>query len=521
MILCEWLQSSFPEKRGKTILVGREVQKGEFIMISRPLFLQRLSSWRQFCVSVLSILMSIVILAMCFVKLAVPVIHAANTSNAPDTSVGWSTYLFSNGRQSFNKNETILNPKTVSHMKMDWMQTAKGPVASEPIFANGLVYWGSWDGLEHASDPSTGNDVWSTNLGQTTSCLKLSPIGVESTAAIVTVPIHGIETAVDFVGGGDAQLYALNANTGAILWQTPLGSSSDYFIYDSPAFFAGSVYIGVSSDNDCPLVQGKMFQIDASTGAIQHTFVTVPDGCVGGGVWGSPAIDSTTHVVYFATGNSILSQCSQNTPYAQAVVALRTKDLSLVGSWQVPPSERGNDSDFGSTPTFFTTTIGGTTHRMLGIINKDSDYYAFDRSNISAGPLWQVKLALGGQSPEKGLGSISSSAANETRLFVATGNATINGKSCGGTINALDQASGTILWRDCLKYPVLAPVINVPKLVVVGSGPMMHVFDASTGNALFTYQDTNSNALFWGAATIYNGVLYDGNLDGNLYAFGL
>ncbi len=484
-------------------------------MISRPFFLQRLSSRWQFCISVL---MSIALLAMCFVKLAVPVTQAAG---APDALVGWSTYLFDVGRQSFNKQESILTPKTVQHMTMHWMNTAKGSIGSEPVFANGLVYWGSWDGLEHASDPSTGNDVWSTNLGQTSSCLKLSPIGVESTAAIVTVPIHNVATKVDIVGGGDAQLYALDANTGAILWQTRLGSSPDNFIYDSPAVFAGSVYIGVSSANDCPLVQGAMFQINASTGAIQHTFVTVPDGCVGGGVWGSPAIDTAAHIVYFATGNGIQSQCSQSTPYAQAVVALSTDDLSLVGSWQVPPSERGNDSDFGSTPMFFTTTIGGTTYPMLGIINKDSYYYAFDRSNISAGPLWQDKLALGGQSPEKGLGSISSSAADRTRLFVATGNATINGKSCGGSISALDQATGTILWRDCLKYPVLAPVINIPKLLVVGSGPKMYVFDASTGNSLFSYQDTNSNALFWGAATIYNGVLYDGNLDGNLYAFGL
>jgi len=37
---------------------------------------------------------------------------------------------------------------------------------------------------------------------------------------------------------------------------------------------------------------------------------------------------------------------------------------------------------------------------------------------------------------------------------------------------------------------------------------------------LFTFQDTNTNSKFQGAATISGGVLYQGNNDGVLYAFG-
>ncbi len=469
-------------------------------MISRPLFLQRLSSRRHAYIVVLATLLSSVILTWCFVKAGVLASHAINAPGIPDASGGWPTYLYNTGRQAFNKNETILNPNTVSQMKMHWMHISNGSIGSEPVFANGLVYWGSLDGLEHASDPSTGNDIWSTDLGQTQSCLVPYPVGVESTATIASVQMRGVSTKVDIVGGGDAQLYALDANTGAILWQTRLGSSPDNFIYDSPAVFAGSVYIGVSSSDDCPLVQGAMFQINASTGAIQHTFVTVPNGCLGGGVWSSPAIDTATYIVYFATGNGNTSKCSQKTSYAQSVVALSTKDLSLIGSWQVPSTEKIDDGDFGSTPTFFTTTIGGTTYQMLGLINKNGYYYAFDRSNLSAGPLWQVKLAIGGKSPDKGLGSISSSAADDTQLYIATGNTTINGNSCNGSVDALDQASGTILWQVCLNYPVLAPVITVPGLVVVGSGPYMYVFDASTGNSLFLYQDRSTEFSFLGGS---------------------
>jgi outer membrane protein assembly factor BamB len=42
----------------------------------------------------------------------------------------------------------------------------------------------------------------------------------------------------------------------------------------------------------------------------------------------------------------------------------------------------------------------------------------------------------------------------------------------------------------------------------------------SSGQALFRYQDTNSGSLFYGAASISNGVLYVGNRDGHLYTLG-
>jgi len=61
----------------------------------------------------------------------------------------------------------------------------------------------------------------------------------------------------------------------------------------------------------------------------------------------------------------------------------------------------------------------------------------------------------------------------------------------------------------------------VPGLVVVGAGNSMDVVDSTTGQILFTYLDTFKNANFWGAATISNGILYEGSRSGRLFAFGL
>ncbi len=108
--------------------------------------------------------------------------------------------------------------------------------------------------------------------------------------------------------------------------------------------------MGVASVGDCPLVQGQLVQMDAVTGRIQHTFNTVPDGCVGGGVWSSPTIDEAEGTVYISTGT--IDRCQTHERYAIGLVELRTSDLSLIQSWQIPKSERIKDGDFGATPTF-------------------------------------------------------------------------------------------------------------------------------------------------------------------------
>ena len=93
--------------------------------------------------------------------------------------------------------------------------------------------------------------------------------------------------------------------------------------------------------------------------------------------------------------------------------------------------------------------------------------------------------------------------------------------STAGSLRALDPNTGAVLWEDCLTGPVLAPVVAVPGLLIVGVGNTMIVVDSSTGNTLYSYQDTLLNGNFWGAALISNGVLYEGSRSGTMFAFGL
>jgi outer membrane protein assembly factor BamB len=424
-----------------------------------------------------------------------------------------------------------LNPSTAAGLRQVWASHADSIVTGQPVIGNGLVYWGAFDGYERASDPS-GKTVWSTFLGKTVTAPQPLPdclggdVGITGTATLITVP----GGAVLYVAGGDASFYALNAATGAIVWKTSLGVQPNQFLWSSPLFYGGSVYEGVASFQECPAVQGQVVQMDGGTGAIQHVWKAVPDGCTGGPVSSSAALDAVTGTIFIATGSS---PGSCDVPGDTAMVALRASDLSLVGSWKIPVSDQSPDSDWLATPMLFrgnTKNIGGLLlpQDLVGIENKNGIYYAFDRSNISAGPVWSTRVGASGDCPICGPpgAAIAPSAWDGATIYVGGNQTTINSATCYGSVRALDPATGAAKWEKCLGAIVLGAISISQGLVVVGAGPDLYVLSAATGATLFTFHDGNpgpppvgGTADFWGTAAIGQGVIYIGNIDGNMFAF--
>lgn len=481
---------------------------------------QRNVSWRISFMVIAGAVMLLGALVALFTPVAAYAQSGPISQDGLSNSAYWPTYLYSKDHTGYNSQEKTITTSSVANLKQHWSYTANGSISDQPIEANGNVYWGSWDGYEHATSVN-GSGVWSANLGQTSDSQCIPPtVGVASTAAIANVTFHKVSTPVVFVGGGNAQFYALNASTGATIWHTSLGSSPSHFIWDSPVVYRGNVFIGISSFGDCPLVQGQLFQLNAKTGSIQHTFNIVPSGCVGGGMWGSPTIDTAAGTVYFVTGNN--GSCSSSEPYTVSIVELHASDLSFVGSWAVPANQQGADSDFGSTPTLFQTTINGATVKMVGVANKNGIFYAFKRDALNSGPVWQAQVANGGDCPQCGTGSISPAAWDGTRLYVAGGSTSINGSSYKGSLRALDPASGKFLWQVGFSGgPVLAAVTVVPGVAFVTEGTNLVAVSTSSGQVLKTLSDTGSNSLYYGAASVSQGIVYVGNMDKKLYAYGL
>jgi outer membrane protein assembly factor BamB len=438
-------------------------------------------------------------------------VHAATTND-------WPTYLDGLPRTGFGPDETVITASSAPSLRLRWQTKSAGAASAEPVAVGGVVYWGSWDGHERATR-SSGAALWSSRSLGIAASPKCKPpsVGVASTATVGIARIHGNAGLTVFVGGADGYFYALSALNGFVRWRTRLWTAPGTFLWSSPAYYRGSIYEGVASVGDCPLVRGKLVRINANTGKVQKTFYTVPPGCRGAGIWSSPAIDARAGKVYFATGNA--AACSRRQPLATALVEVSASTLALVGHWQVPPSQHGKDSDFGAAPTLFTATVGGKTRGMVGLSNKNGVYYAFNRAHISAGPVWRARIAKPGSCPECGQGDISPSAWDGRYLYIAGGNATVNGTRCQGTLRAVHPATGRLVWRRCLPYgPVLGAVTAVPGVVVIGTGSRLLAVNARTGAILFQFNDAHRGSMFWGAASFSNGTLYAGNQDGRLYA---
>ncbi|HKD77908.1 MAG TPA: hypothetical protein VKB76_20545, partial [Ktedonobacterales bacterium] len=119
-------------------------------------------------------------------------------------SSDWTTYGHDAQRSNYNSTESTLNVSNVPNLKLKWQQFAANGVSVQPIESNGVVYWGSWDGFEHAFT-TAGGHIWDTQIGTTTdSSCDPTEAGVASTATLGSIG----STPAIFVGGGNATFYA-------------------------------------------------------------------------------------------------------------------------------------------------------------------------------------------------------------------------------------------------------------------------------------------------------------------------
>ncbi len=396
------------------------------------------------------------------------------------------TFLFNYARTDFDAGETAITPSNVSKLQQVWVVHAGGAISDQVESANGVDYWGSWDGFVHATRQSTGQTIWKTKVGSETDQNCYPPhIGVGSSPDVGTVSISGRATRVVFIGGGDGSFYALNADTGKVIWSDYFGQPvKGYFLWSSAALYHSNLYFGVASIGSCPNGGGELVEANPATGAIESTLLTRPSTCIGAGVWSSPTIDESTGDIYFTTGNDSGFCNGAPEPMAESMVEV-TPSLALIGSWRIPNDQQlPVDSDFGTTATLFTARLGGNAVPMVGAANKNGIFYAFRRGDISAGPVWETaRLTTGGE-------EVSAAAWDGTRLYMSGSVTTVNGRHCQASLRALDPDNGHYVWADCLHGgDDLEAVAATPGLVWAWSGPNLYVAAARTGKILFKWSD--------------------------------
>ncbi len=460
----------------------------------------RLITWRS-----VWILGALAIMLIVATALAV-VVQMGKTPPAA-TPDDWSIYLHDPQRTSAS-NDTILSPSNITRLTKHWTYSTKGTIEGAAAVFNGVAYIGSWDGYEYALDAKTGALKWKTFLGivNVPNCFP-PKLGVSSGA--------DVEGNVVYLGGGDDDWYALNANTGAVLWKVYVGDSSatgGNYNWASPLIYNGYAYIGVASVGDCPLVQGELLKVSLQTHAIVKKLNIVPDGQVGGGIWTTPSLDPATNTIYLSTATAnIITQ-----KWAQALLAVDASTLDVKSYWTLPNAAAVVDSDFATTPTLFSDAAGDP---LVISVNKNGVAYVFDRrKSLSAGPIWQQRIALGGESPTQGSASVSSGTVGGGRLYIAGGNTPVNGVGYQGAIRALDPGTGKILWQDGVPGIVIGALVYDNGLVIASAGDTILLLDAASGKRLYSYQLDSD---MYVSPTVADGQIFTGSLNGTIYALDL
>jgi outer membrane protein assembly factor BamB len=409
--------------------------------------------------------------------IAATVITAGSVSAQASSSTDWTSYLNGPSHSSYNAAATSITTAGVNAGNLQpvwrWVppaSTVSGATNSfkaTPVVSNGVFYVGVEDGSFYAVSEATQQILWSDFLGvdqpKPDGLCSPTPQGITATATVAPDPVTGTMTV--YVNGANGILYALNAATGAIVWQatvdTPSTTIDDYYGWSSPTVANGSVYVGVASWCDLPVVQGGVRAFDQETGAQTGSWNTVTPPNAGGDVWSSvAALPNGSVVASTGNGPGNAQECGGCTNFTgppgplhdQSIVRLGGSSLNLLDAWQVPTGQACGDCDFGGSPTVFTADIGGVSTPMVGACNKNGTYYALAQDDLAAGPVWQDQIEEGGANRECDAAAIW----DGTDLIQGGGAPTTIGSTTYlGSVQALNPSTGQPVWQTGLPGPVI------------------------------------------------------------------
>ena len=160
-----------------------------------------------------------------------------------------------------------IDTSNVADLQLKWDFSMGSPVTANAVVANGLVYASSWDGFVYALDPNTGAVVWSFDTGSGV------VIGVQST---VLVDPNGN---VCF-GDSQAHVWCRDGLDGSPLWDKSVGDPLPDAIWTGLATAKGRLFVGIASSSELTgavCAKGRLVALDLATGADLWTLQTVPD----------------------------------------------------------------------------------------------------------------------------------------------------------------------------------------------------------------------------------------------------
>lgn len=305
----------------------------------------------------------------------------------------WLTYYRSYGGWRYSPLAQI-TPQTIKRLTPRWMLSLgeAGNQQATPLVNDGVMIVTSPLGQEinrvYAVDAATGRVLWKheTKLPDELSGL-VRLLSMNRGAALYRDRV--------FFGTLDARLVALNARTGAIVWQTTVADFRDgYFFTMAPLAAGGKIIVGTSGPGEMG-PRGFIAAFDPDSGRELWRTYTIPGPGEpgsdtwpgetwkygGGAVWLTGTYDPEQKLVYFGIGNPAPWDANLRKGanlYTNSVLALDTDTGKIKWFRQYHPNDTW-DMDTPNEHMLLTLTRGGQQVPVTFQPNKTGFYWALDR----------------------------------------------------------------------------------------------------------------------------------------------
>lgn len=210
-------------------------------------------------------------------------------------------------------NEKKLNTTNVANLTPKWMFTAvdeggSGSFQTTPIVAEGCVYMTTGSGHIYALNADTGEVVWKGRYAET-----VNGVCCGSTLFAPTIQNGVLYQLVsrnsDTAGRGKGPYaMALDSQTGKLLWKSEsVATEPGAYTNASTVLYDGLIFFGISGAEGGNQNAGGYAILEARTGKVLMRVHTVPnsqveDGFGGGSIWTTAAVDTKTGYAFAGTG---------------------------------------------------------------------------------------------------------------------------------------------------------------------------------------------------------------------------
>ncbi len=263
----------------------------------------------------------------------------------PPSSADWLQVDHDAERTGFASGETALGPAEARTLGQAWATTVDGKVTAQPLYVGNITAGGQSRNVViaatsgasiYALDADTGAIIWRRNFGTPPSnCAIPGGYGFVAPPAIDKSRNRIYAVSEDGVLRTLAMADGTDAAAGVAIITNPQTNR----VWGGPTLIGSStLYVSTASDGcDSPPWRGRIVKVDVGGASPSLTKqwdvvpgIAAPSG--GGGIWGygGVSVDSATGRVYTATG---ADSVEAYTVYADRLVAL-SSDLNLLGSYE-------------------------------------------------------------------------------------------------------------------------------------------------------------------------------------------